>query len=254
MRGRQRSSLTAGTSWLLASAAIVGAPAVLVSDVHAFGGVCVGSVAPCSPQRGRGRDHPGRWHACDRPGNVRSTTTTLSAASDSDNESSGGANTEASPLFDPSSAPPPLPSNFNPFQQAASTTTSSSQSTTTAGISTAGTPLSLRTMKMKTITGELYQYNTSPTKMRDILDQNVDFLVEQLVDADAVLDVGSVYTADMELDVRRERYAEVMEGRIGDARSGEVKRVLVALRDFVLGEVDRRRGGGGEGGDDDDAV
>ena len=146
------------------------------------------------------------------------------------------------PLFDTSSTPADPStggdwSNFNPFQQAASTSSAASN----AGISTSGTPLSLRTMRMKSITGDLYQYNKYPSKMEEILTNNADFLVEQLVDEEAVLDVDSVYTADMGLDERREKYAGVMEERITGARSEEVKRVLVALRDFVLEEVDRRR-------------
>lgn len=94
---------------------------------------------------------------------------------------------------------------------------------------------------MKSITGDLYQYNKYPSKMEEILRTNSDFLVEQLVDAQAVLDLDSVYTADMSLDERREKYAAVMEERVAGARSEEVRRVLVALRDFVLEEVDRRR-------------
>ena len=156
-------------------------------------------------------------------------------ASGQDSAENGDADS-SSPLFDASSAPPEDGdwSGFNPFRQAASATT--------AGIATSGTPLSPRTMKMTALTSELYQHSASPTRMAQILASHADFLVEQLVDPDAILEVGSVYAADMGLDRRRDVYASVMDERIGGARSGEVRRVLGALRDFVLAEVDRRRG------------
>jgi len=195
---------------------------------------------------GSGRLHlRPKWRPCAR-------TSTSLGASDGEEADDGNAAppppATASPLFDTGSAPQGDPSSggdwsdFNPFQQAASAS-SSAQSTAMAGVSTAGTPLSLRTMRMKSITGDLYQYNNVPSKMAEILRSNADFLVEQLVDQEAVLDVDSVYTADMDLAERRGKYAAVMEERINGARSGEVKKVLVALRDFVLEEVDRRRGG-----------
>ena len=166
-------------------------------------------------------------------------------ASGQDSTENGDAES-SSPLFDASAAPPEDGdwSGFNPFRQAASSTASSAQSptATTAGIATSGTPLSPRTMKMTSLTSELYQHSASPPKMAQLLSSHADFLVEQLVDPDAVLEVGSVYAADMGLDRRRDVYGSVMDERIGQARSGEVRRVLVALRDFVLAEVDRRRG------------
>ena len=206
-------------------------------DVAAFG--YFGDMSsPASTQRMPvARRHHDRWDVGQKRRYGQTRTTLCASEDDSDGAKS--------PLFDTSS-PPSDPSadgdwaNFNPFQQAASTS-SSAQSATMGGISTSGTPLSLRTMRMKSITGDLYQYNKYPAKMEEILVNNADFLVEQLVDEEAVLDVDSVYTADMGLDERREKYAAVMEERVGGARSEEVKRVLVALRDFVLEEVDQRR-------------
>ena len=181
-----------------------------------------------------------------------STTRLCASGQDStENDASGPANVGSSaPLFDTSAAGAPTEdgdwSNFNPFRQQAAASASASSSAqyptaTAAGIATAGTPLSPRTMRMTSLTSELYQHNASPTQMDEILSSHADFLVEQLVDADAVLEVGSVYAADMDLDERRDTYESVMAERIGKARSAEVRRVLVALRDFVLAEVDRRR-------------
>ena len=224
-------------SLLLKSAFIC---ASIPRDVAAFGYFGdIRSSASSKPTHVVAPRHHGRLDV----GQKRRYVQTKTALCASDEENADGAK---SPLFDTSSSSPTEPSadgdwsNFNPFQQAASTS-SSAQSTSMAGISTSGTPLSLRTMRMKSITGDLYQYNKYPSKMEEILRTNSDFLVEQLVDAQAVLDLDSVYTADMSLDERREKYAAVMEERVAGARSEEVRRVLVALRDFVLEEVDRRR-------------
>ena len=205
-----------------------------------FGATCSSASSKPSHVVVAAQSHGGRLDAGQKRRYVQ-TTTSLYASHE---EKTDGAK---SPLFDTSSSPADPSadgnwSNFNPFQQAASTS-SSAQSASMGGISTSGTPLSLRTMRMKSITGDLYQYNKFPSKMEEILRNNADFLVEQLVDEEAVLDVDSVYTADMGLDERREKYAAVMEERITGARREEVKRVLVALRDFVLEEVDRRRAG-----------
>ena len=171
---------------------------------------------------------------------AQSTAARLQASSGQDSAENDNADASA-PLFDTSVTPPEDGdwSGFNPFRQAASTTATA---TATAGIATSGTPLSPRTVRMTSLTSELYQHNASPPKMAQILSPHADFLVEQLVDVDAVLEVGSVYDADMGLDRRRDVYEAVMAERIGKARSGEVRRVLAALRDFVLAEVDRRRG------------
>ena len=158
------------------------------------------------------------------------------------------AESSSSPLFGTAAAPAEDGdwSGFNPFRPAASSAASAQSptatTTTTAGIATSGTPLSPRTMRMASLPSELYQHSASPPKMAQLLASHAGFLVEQLVDPDAVLEVGSVYAADMGLDQRRAVYETVMDERIGGARSGEVRRVLVALRDFVLAEVDRRRG------------
>ena len=179
----------------------------------------------------------------DRPG-AQSTAARLQASSGQDSaENNGDADADSSspPLFDTSAAPPEDGdwSGFNPFRQAASTTATSAAA---AGIATSGTPLSPRTVRMTSLTSELYQHSASPSRMDELLSAHADFLVEQLVDVDAVLEVGSVYEADMDLDRRRDVYEAVMAERIGGARSGEVRSVLRALRDFVLAEVDRRRG------------
>ena len=123
-------------------------------------------------------------------------------------------------------------SDFNPFQPVRG---SSSSSSLAAGAVTApGRPISLRAMRMKSITSDLYRENASPSRMDDILGNNTDFLIEQLVDVDCVLDLDSIYTRDMTSEERMQRYREVMDERVAQARNGDVKRVLVRLRDFVL--------------------
>ena len=160
----------------------------------------------------------------------------LCASKNKEDDSTDQSSSSSDPLFDAGSdaSSVDLPANFNPFKPV-----ETSSSLPSGGLPSPGQPVSLRAMRMKAITGELYNCNNTPAKMRSILEENERFLLEQLVDMECVLDVDSIYSIDMGPAERRKTYREVMEERVNQARSEEARRVLVALRDFVLEKAEQ---------------
>ena len=66
-----------------------------------------------------------------------------------------------------------------------------------------------------------------------LLRSNEEFLLEQLNNLDAVLEPDSVFFSHMSREERFERYRQVMEERIENARAPAAKKALGALKDFV---------------------
>jgi hypothetical protein len=155
-------------------------------------------------------------------------TCVLFASNDDEDSSSNSALPPGKPLFDTNTEDKDW-SDFNPFHPVQGSSRSAG-----AAVTAPGQPLSLRAMRMKSITGDLFRVNAFPSKMDEILINNADFLTEQLVDMECVLDVDSIYTGEMTSEERMAKYEEVMDERVTQARNGEVKRVLIRLRDFVL--------------------
>lgn len=146
------------------------------------------------------------------------------------------------PLFGPSGGGgTEVWEGFNPFQKGASFTSASSSSSSPAP----GGQMSLRALRMKSITGDLLRNSSNISKMNEVLMSHADFLVEQLVDVESPLDLDSIYDSSMGPTERRGRYAEVMEERIAAAKSGEVRTVLGSLMEFVLIEAEKRSDGSG---------
>lgn len=117
--------------------------------------------------------------------------------------------------------------NFNPFER-------KRQSGVTSNPLISSSIQSARRLKMSEITSALLRSVASLSEMDRILRANKDFLLEQLEDEDAVLDVDSIYTSDMDRGERFRRYGEVMDERIEGAKNGAVVQVLRKLKDFVL--------------------
>ena len=89
---------------------------------------------------------------------------------------------------------------------------------------------------MKELTTKLLSVLSDDGAVEELLRENADFLLEQLDNDDAALEVDSVYTPDMTRGERYERYREVMDSRIEGARAPAAKKALGALRDFVLSQ------------------
>jgi len=87
---------------------------------------------------------------------------------------------------------------------------------------------------MKELTTDLLACLSDEESVAELLQSNEDFLLEQLNNLDAVLEVDSVYTPDMTRGERFARYRQVMEERIEGARAPVAKKALGALKDFVL--------------------
>jgi len=153
-----------------------------------------------------------------------------------------------------------LPDQFNPFDYnrrsgramttGQPTTTASSSSPTSSFSATSSrrqqrdndssgntsrSVISLRKVRMSEISQDLLRVVASDSERMDrILKDNAEFLLEPLEDDDAVLDPDSIYSTDMDRSGRYEAYRTSMEERIKNARNRDVRKVLTALRDFVL--------------------
>ena len=98
---------------------------------------------------------------------------------------------------------------------------------------TPGGLVSPRAMRMKELTTTLLSVLSDDAAVEKLLRENADFLLDQLDNDGAALEVDSVYAPGMTRGERYERYREVMDGRIEGARAPAAKNALGALRDFV---------------------
>lgn len=89
-------------------------------------------------------------------------------------------------------------------------------------------------MRMKELTTDLLARISSVEAVEELLQENEEFLLDQLSNLDAVLESDSVFTMEMTREERFVRYREVMIERIGSARAPVAKRALTLLMEFVL--------------------
>jgi hypothetical protein len=98
--------------------------------------------------------------------------------------------------------------------------------------------ISLRSTQMKLIMNELMNVAPDEEKIRTILKDHVDFLLEPLDDEKAVQDINSIYT---NCKNRKERYAtfeKSMSERINTAATHpSVKQILTLYRDFIMSRI-----------------
>ena len=120
---------------------------------------------------------------------------------------------------------------FNPFNYNRATAGSGAEPATYASERQV---ISLRKTTMTELVNELVNTDGSPEAMAPILKSYQTFLLEPLDDADAVLDPDSIYRGDMTREERYQAYRESMEERVEKARNPQGKRVLTAMKDFVL--------------------
>ena len=128
---------------------------------------------------------------------------------------------------------------FNPFQPGAKIPTKggfgilSDSDRKQPPPSSPGGQISPRQMKMKELTTDLLANISNEDIIQSILSSNEEFLLQQLNDMDAVLEMDSVYTPDMNRVERFVQYRKVMGSRIENARAPAAKKVLGLLREFV---------------------
>jgi hypothetical protein len=97
--------------------------------------------------------------------------------------------------------------------------------------------ISLRQMRMKELMSKLLLAN-APGDRSKILLENEDFLLEPLVQEEAVLEKDSIYEVGMTVRERFERYNSVMIQREQQAVNDQVKGILVSMREFVMSRSD----------------
>jgi hypothetical protein len=118
---------------------------------------------------------------------------------------------------------------FNPFNY--SRQSASRETFSTNRISLRQTRLQELTQKLLAVFESTKHDNTA---VQALLKDYQDVLLEPLLDDQAVLDPDSVYKPSMTRADRFAVYRTTMQDRIDKAKNGSVRRVLVAMRDFVL--------------------
>lgn len=121
--------------------------------------------------------------------------------------------------------------DFNPFNYNRATAGSGDKSSTYASERQV---ISLRKTTMTELVSELLNTDATPETMQPILQEYQEFLLEPLEDMEAVLEPDSIYRGDMAREQRYQAYRDEMEERIQKSRSKQGKKVLVAMKDFVL--------------------
>jgi hypothetical protein len=90
---------------------------------------------------------------------------------------------------------------------------------------------------MKELMSKLLLTNT-PEEIDEILHQNEDFLMEPLIQEEAILDKDSIYEVGMTVKERFERYNSVMVQREQQAVNDQVRRILASMREYVMSRSD----------------
>ena len=96
---------------------------------------------------------------------------------------------------------------------------------------------SMRKIQMEEILTQLLNCpkdDDNDEKIRSILEEHQEFLLEPLDQDDAVLEPDSIYTADMDRSQRYNAYREQMQQRIQKARRPEARRILESIMSFIL--------------------
>ena len=123
--------------------------------------------------------------------------------------------------------------DFNPFNyNRAATSGSNGEKITTYAAERQ--VISLRKTTMNDLVGELLSTDGSQEAMQLILKKYQQFLLEPLDDMDAVLEPDSIYRGDMKREQRYQAYRASMEERIEKARNKQGRKVLTAMKEFVL--------------------
>eukprot|EP01082_Thalassiosira_pseudonana_P002878 g3633.t1 g3633 contig12:2463085-2463747(-) len=167
------------------------------------------------------------------------TTTTLTTTTTTTTTTATTTRLHSSPLFESESASDTTKDDFegfNPFQPGSKIRTKSGFGipNETQPTSTPGGQISPRQMRMKELTTDLLARISSVEAVEELLQENEEFLLDQLNNLDAVLESDSVFTMEMTREERFVRYREVMIERIGSARAPVAKRALTLLMEFVL--------------------
>eukprot|EP00536_Pseudo-nitzschia_multiseries_P007058 jgi/Psemu1/286861/fgenesh1_pg.158_\ len=94
--------------------------------------------------------------------------------------------------------------------------------------------VSLRSLRMTSLTDDLLNGLGNQAAVRAILEENRDFLLEPLESEDSVAGSGSIYTPGMTRSERYETYRKSVNKRLESSKNAKATAVLTAMRDFVL--------------------
>lgn len=86
---------------------------------------------------------------------------------------------------------------------------------------------------MQELTSQLWNCSDNVEKMQQVLTTHQDFLLEPILDLEAVLDQDSIYVGAMTVEERVAAYQVEMKDRISKAKTGPAKAVLTAMMEFV---------------------
>jgi HD superfamily phosphohydrolase len=95
---------------------------------------------------------------------------------------------------------------------------------------------------LKQIMSDLMSACNSDEEMRNIMKRYEKFLMEQFDELDSFLEADSIFTSTMDRHQRFDQYKVVMRERIANAKSENVKKVLLCMTKFVLEHDERLRG------------
>jgi len=98
---------------------------------------------------------------------------------------------------------------------------------------------SIRQVTLKQVMSDLMSACNSDKEMRNILKRHEKFLMEHFDELDSFLEADSIFTSTMDRYQRFDQYKVVMGERIENAKSENVKKVLLCMTKFVL-EHDER--------------
>jgi len=121
---------------------------------------------------------------------------------------------------------PPFPAGFNPLKYNASVNNNRAPSSSTV--------ISLRQTQMKQVMADLLLHANDPVQRQSILNENVDFLLEPILDEDCVQEDDSIYLNCRTVTERFAAFDAQLAQRLTTARDPAVQTVLQALRDFVM--------------------
>jgi hypothetical protein len=113
---------------------------------------------------------------------------------------------------------------FNPLAPTGSSSRGANMSTTR---------ISLRQTRMQELTLQLWDYSANAEKMQEVLTAYEDFLLEPILDLEAVLEQDSIYVGATTVAERFAAYQVEMKERISKAKTGPAKAVLTAMMEFV---------------------
>jgi hypothetical protein len=96
--------------------------------------------------------------------------------------------------------------------------------------------ISMRQTQMQELTTHLMENVNDDEKIQELLEKARSLLLEPLDNDNAALDPESIYSPGMTRAQRYLKYRLTMEARISSASRADLKKMLQAMKDFVLSQ------------------